>query len=112
MPDIVVKEGCPLSPTLFSLHIDDFETYLKETNGNTLCLFNINVLTLLCVNNVIMPLCQKKKKTMSLCPLNLSTLKKKKAIVGVICWELKSYLFKALTFTYSIKGWGGDLKGV
>ena len=114
MPDIVVKQGCRLSPTLFGLHIDDFETYLEENNGHTPCLFNTNILTLLCVADVVMPLCQEKKKTMSLCPLNLTTLKEK-AIVGVICWELKSYLFMALvlpTFTYGIKTWRGDLKGL
>ena len=62
MPDIVVKQGCHLSPTLFGLHIDDYETYLEETNGHTPCLFNTNILTLLCVADVVMPLCQKKKK--------------------------------------------------
>ena len=37
----------------------------------------------------------------------------KETLVGDVCWELKSHLFKALvipTFTYSTKIWGGDLK--
>jgi hypothetical protein len=42
----------------------------------------------------------------------MATLRKE-AVVGVTCWELKSYLFKALvlpTFAYGAKIWGGDLK--
>jgi len=34
-------------------------------------------------------------------------------IVGDVCWEFKSHLFKALvlpTFTYRTKIWGGDLE--
>ena len=42
----------------------------------------------------------------------MSTLRKE-AIIGVMYWELKSHLFKALvlpTFTYGTEIWGGDFK--
>jgi hypothetical protein len=52
--DIGVKEGCPLSSTLFSLYINELETYLDKINGEFSCLFNIVVAILLDVDDVVL----------------------------------------------------------
>jgi hypothetical protein len=43
---------CPLSPTLFGLYVDDFETYLDKTNGDSSCFLNTWVAILLYVDDV------------------------------------------------------------
>ena len=52
--DIGVKEGCPLSPTPFGLYIDELETNLDKINKDTSCLFNIVVVILLYVDDVVL----------------------------------------------------------
>ena len=43
-----------LSPTLFGVYIDELETYLDKINGDSPCLFDTMVATLLYVNDVVM----------------------------------------------------------
>ena len=52
MCDDMVKQRCPLSPTLFGLYIDDFETYLDKRNGDSSHFFNTWVAILLYVDDV------------------------------------------------------------
>ena len=52
MSDIGVKQGCSLSPTMFSLYIDVLETYLKKIDEDSPCLFDIVVAILLYVDDV------------------------------------------------------------
>jgi hypothetical protein len=49
MSNIGAKQGCPLSPTLVGLYIDELETNLKEINMVSLCLFCIVVVIFLYV---------------------------------------------------------------
>ena len=54
MSDSGLKQGCPLSPTLFGLNIDELETYLDEINGDSPCLYNTMVAILLYANDVVL----------------------------------------------------------
>jgi hypothetical protein len=57
MSNIGAKQGCPLSPTLVGLYIDELETNLKEINMDSLCLFCIVVVIFLYVYvNVVLSL--------------------------------------------------------
>jgi len=53
---IGVKQGCPLSPTLFGLYIDDLEDFLRlHTNIDDSCLFyHIQIAILLFADDVIL----------------------------------------------------------
>ena len=53
MSNIGVKQGCPLSPTLFELYIDELEIYLDKIDKNSLCLFNTVVAILLYVDDLV-----------------------------------------------------------
>jgi hypothetical protein len=46
MPDIGVKQVCPLSPTLFSLYIHELQMYLDKVGRDSPCLFNTMVVIL------------------------------------------------------------------
>ena len=54
MSNTNVKQGRPLSPTLFGLCIDELETCLDEIDGDSPCLFNIVVVIILYVDSVIL----------------------------------------------------------
>ena len=55
MSTIGVKHGCPLSPTLFSLYIDEFETTIR-TLGDICCsLAEAIIQILLYVDNIVLP---------------------------------------------------------
>jgi hypothetical protein len=41
MSNINVKQGCPLSPTIFYLYIDEVEIYLDEMDEDSPCLFDV-----------------------------------------------------------------------
>ena len=49
----VVRQGDPLSPTLFSLYINDLAKHLKE-NGPTLNLDNLNINCLLYADDMVL----------------------------------------------------------
>ena len=49
-----VKQKCPLSPTLFSMYIDELETYLDDIDGNSPHLFNMMVASLSYGDNAIL----------------------------------------------------------
>ena len=53
MFDNGVKQECPLLLVLFSLHIDELETYLDEIDGDSSCLFNMVVTIVLYVDGVV-----------------------------------------------------------
>ena len=52
--DIGVKQGCPLSPTLFGIYIDMLEVWLSKTNGEGVHLVGYVVKLLLYVNDLIL----------------------------------------------------------
>ena len=54
MSDIGIKQECPLSTTLFDLHIDELETYLDEIDKDSLCLLNTVVVIILYANDVVL----------------------------------------------------------
>lgn len=54
MVDFGVKQGCPLLPTLFSLYIDEFDTYMDKITGDSLCLFKMIVAILHYADDVVM----------------------------------------------------------
>lgn len=52
--DIGVKQGCPLSPTLFGLYIDKLESWLSKTDGEGVHLAGYVVKLLLYVDDLIL----------------------------------------------------------
>jgi len=54
MSDIGVKQGCPLSSTLFGLYVDELETYLDEIDMDSPCLFDTVVDILLYADDVVL----------------------------------------------------------
>lgn len=52
--DIGVKQGCPLSPTLFGLYIDKLETWLNMSEGEGVHLADYVVKLLLYVDDLIL----------------------------------------------------------
>ena len=51
---IGVKQGCPLSCTLFGLYIDELEIYLNEIDKDSPCSSNTMVVILLYVDDVVL----------------------------------------------------------
>jgi hypothetical protein len=52
--DMGVKNGCPLSPTLFGLYIDKLEAWLSRTDGEGVHLAGYVVKLLLYVDGLIL----------------------------------------------------------
>ena len=52
--DIGVKEGCPLSPTLFGLYIDKLEEWLNKANGEGIQLVEYVIILFLYANDLIL----------------------------------------------------------
>lgn len=52
--DIGVKEGCPLSPTLFGLYIDKLEAWLSKTDGDGIQLAGYVVKLLLYADDLML----------------------------------------------------------
>jgi hypothetical protein len=54
MSNVGVKQGCPLSQTLFGLYINEVEKYLNYITMDTLWLFNTRVDIILYVDDIVM----------------------------------------------------------
>lgn len=54
MSNIGVKQGCPLSQTLFGLYINEVEKHLNYITMDTLWLFNTRVDIILYVDDIVM----------------------------------------------------------
>lgn len=54
MFDNDVLQGCPLSPALFTLYIDELETCLDKIDGDPSCLVNTVFAILLLCDNVVL----------------------------------------------------------
>ena len=52
--DIEVKQGCPLSPTLFGLYIDKLEEWLNKANGEGIQLAEYVIRLLLYIDDLIL----------------------------------------------------------
>ena len=52
--NIRVKQGCPLSPTLFGIYINKLEGYLEEAGCDVTILARIVFILLLCVDNIVL----------------------------------------------------------
>ena len=52
--DIGVKQGCPLSPTLFGLYIDKLEEWLNKANGEEIQLAEYVIRLLLYADDLIL----------------------------------------------------------
>ena len=51
---IGVKQGCPLSPTLFGLYIDEVSRYLERFGGSGARLASIAIQILLYVDDIVL----------------------------------------------------------
>ena len=47
-----LKQGCTLSPRLFSLHINDIEAYIKEKNAPSVKLLTAKIILLLFADDI------------------------------------------------------------